>query len=51
VIDGSDFRRLTEDIPALHDGIRATAAERATAPSVIGAALTVKAAWLFEAAV
>jgi cAMP-dependent protein kinase regulator/CRP/FNR family cyclic AMP-dependent transcriptional regulator/cGMP-dependent protein kinase 2 len=28
VIDGSDFRRLTEDIPTLRDAIRATAGER-----------------------
>ncbi len=28
VIDGSDLGRLTEDIPTLHDAIRATAAER-----------------------
>jgi CRP-like cAMP-binding protein len=27
-IDGSDVRRLAEDIPALHDALRATAAER-----------------------
>lgn len=28
VIDGSDFRRLTEDIPALRDGIQEMAAQR-----------------------
>jgi CRP/FNR family cyclic AMP-dependent transcriptional regulator len=28
VIDGSHFRRLTEDIPALRDAIRATVSER-----------------------
>jgi CRP-like cAMP-binding protein len=28
VIDGSDLRRLAEDIPTLRDAIRATAAER-----------------------
>jgi CRP-like cAMP-binding protein len=31
VIDGSDLRRLAEDIPTLHDAIRATAAERSRA--------------------
>jgi cAMP-dependent protein kinase regulator/CRP/FNR family cyclic AMP-dependent transcriptional regulator/cGMP-dependent protein kinase 2 len=31
VIDGSDLRRLTEDIPTLRDAIRATAAERGEA--------------------
>ncbi|HWC85469.1 MAG TPA: cyclic nucleotide-binding domain-containing protein [Solirubrobacteraceae bacterium] len=29
VIDGVDFRRLTEEIPALRDAVRATAAGRA----------------------
>lgn len=31
VIDGSDFRRLTQDIPTLQDAIRATAAGRSRA--------------------
>jgi hypothetical protein len=31
VIDGRDFRRLTKEIPALGDAIRATADERGRA--------------------